>query len=72
MVVFVGNEEECYPLDLVYQAREKNYRVLSVTGNDWDKNAQLLGEVMRLPRLARDYRAQLDRFEAAKGIPAAK
>ncbi|MBP5300290.1 MAG: hypothetical protein J6Y80_02690 [Victivallales bacterium] len=71
VVVFVGNLDEDYPADFVNQARE-NFRVLTVSSNDWDKNAQLLGEVMRLPRLARDYREQLDRFEAAKIIPAAK
>ena len=69
VVVFVGNEDECYPIDFVYQARENNFRVLSVSGNDWEKNAQLLGEIMRLPRLARNYRAQLETCEAVKVIP---
>ncbi|MBQ4479788.1 MAG: hypothetical protein II943_04030 [Victivallales bacterium] len=64
MVVFVGNEDECYPVDFVYQARNGNFRVLTISSNDWDKNAQLLGEVMRIPRLSRDYRDQLERCSA--------
>ena len=71
VVVFVGNMDEEYPADLVLQAREK-FRVLTISGNDWDKNAQLLGDVMRQPRLAHDYREQLERFEAVNLIPAAK
>ena len=63
-VVFVGNEDECYPMDFVYQARSKNFRVLTISGNDWDKTAQLLGECMRISRLARDYRDQLERCSA--------
>ena len=70
VVIFVGNADEDYPADLVRQASE-NFRVLTISGNDWDKNAQLLGEIMRLRRLARDYREQLDRFEAINLIPAA-
>ena len=63
VVIFVGNADEDFPADLVRQASE-NFRVLTISGNDWDNNAQLLGEVMRLRRLARDFRDQLDRFES--------
>ena len=63
VVIFVGNADEDFPADLVRQASE-NFRVLTISGNDWDNNAQLLGEVLRLRRLARDFRDQLDRFEA--------
>lgn len=71
VVVFVGNADEDFPADLVAQAGE-NFRVLTISGSNWDKNAQLLGEILRLRRLARDYRDQLDRIEALNSIPAAK
>ncbi len=71
VVIFLGNMDEDFSSDLVRQA-SANFRVLTISSNDWDKNAQLLGEVMRLPRLARDYRDQLDRFEKVQSIPASK
>jgi hypothetical protein len=49
-----------------------HHAVLDLGKSGFDRAVHLLGDVMRQPRLARDYREQLERFEAVNLIPAAK
>lgn len=69
-VAFIG-DENCVPADFVNQLR-KGYRVMIIDSEDWDMNAQTLGDLLDQPKVAKEYRNFLSKYEENVPPPAVK
>lgn len=66
-VIFLG-DESCVPAEYVNQVQD-DFRVMHLNSTDWDRNAQMLGEILKQPKLNRLYLEYLQRYEE-KAVPA--
>ena len=60
--IVVLGDDTCVPQTYVEQA-QKNFRVMVLNSADWEKNAQMLGEILDQPRLSREFKEYEKRFE---------
>ncbi|NOY81468.1 MAG: hypothetical protein GXP31_10745 [Kiritimatiellaeota bacterium] len=66
-IVFLGGPQYV-PQQFVDQVKDR-YPSLMVTGDDWTKNAEALGKIFRVRKLARRYAELLQQIEAAPTAP---
>ena len=60
--VIVLGDDTCVPAASVAELR-KEYSVMVLNSDDWEKNAQTLGAYLELPRLQRDFRDLKGRYD---------
>lgn len=53
--IVVLGDENCVPAAYVKQAQDK-FRVMVLNSTDWEQNAQMLGDLLNQPRLAREFK----------------
>lgn len=69
-IVFMG-DENYVPASLVEQIKG-GFRVMTLTSDDWEKNAQMLGEIMNQPKLNRLFKEYLDKYAQVNAIQESK
>ena len=67
VVVFLGGSTYC-PQKYIDQASSQ-FRTYTVTGPDWTKNAQSMGDILGQPRLLRDYKDAMERLAKTGQLP---
>ena len=67
VVIFLGGDAFC-PQKYIEMASSQ-FRVYTVTGPDWVKNAQSMGDILAQPRLLREYKDAMERLAKTGQLP---